>query len=635
MSRLGPYEVVDELGRGGMGVVYRAHGPDGREVAVKLLPRSLARHGSLERFQREARLQARLGEADGFVPLLDTGEAPEGLYLVMPLLPGGSLRARIEAGPLSIVDAVALTRTIAAAVGRAHAQGIVHRDLKPENVLFTADEKPLVSDLGLAKHFRHDVSGASLSVALSKTGEMRGTAGYMAPEQIADAAKVGPPADVFALGAILYELLAGTPPFEGGSMLELLAKNESSSYERLAERRKDAPAWLDRLVARALRHDPAQRFADGAELARALDERGGKGLRAPLLAGAIVVVAGAIALGLFFSRGMPAAPTAPASASPPPAPPPRPAQSPATIAPEVLAGVRRLDATSLEQAARGVKNGSASGELDRALADGIVDARRRSWAAVAQGLAAVERSGAPHGDLFRDATLAAISDVPRELLDHDGFPRALELVQLAGRLKLRFARPYDADLLLDEFYRRAIGEPPVVPRDRWFEVLLAFMRLDAELCPPHLDVNSGPLPPPRKPDALEAYLRARIRCQARKGDQEAGREIALVSDRFAESPELGPRMRSTLLASASVLKPDIFEVDARAIALDPESSLRRYEYARHLGKSGRTTEAIAQLREALALWQKQQPPTVVQHEFGANCEENIRLLSRGEPWEDH
>jgi serine/threonine-protein kinase len=302
--KIGRYDVVNLLGQGGMGVVYRARAPEGGEVAVKLLARSLAKPGAFERFAREARLQSGLGEASGFVPLLDAGEVPEGLYLVMPLLTGGSLRSRIEAGQMPIADGVGLARALAAAVGRAHAQGIVHRDLKPENVLFTADGRPLVADLGLAKHFRHDVSGASLSVALSKTGEMRGTAGYMAPEQIGDAAKAGPPADVFALGAILYELVVGAPPFVGESVIELLARTESGSYERLANRRPDAPAWLDALVARALAHDPEQRFADAGALARALEAGQPARGRAPLVAmagalGALLVavsVASAIAL---------------------------------------------------------------------------------------------------------------------------------------------------------------------------------------------------------------------------------------------------------------------------------------------------------------------------------------------------
>ncbi|MBI3726071.1 serine/threonine protein kinase, partial [bacterium] len=153
--RIGAYEVVSELGRGGMGVVYRARSQDGREVAIKVL--SGSRPESLARFERERRLVALFGEREGFVPLLDHGSSPGGPFIVMPLVPGGTLADRLRRGPLGIDETIALGRALAEAVARAHERGIVHRDLKPENILFTRDGplgKPLVADLGLAKHWR-------------------------------------------------------------------------------------------------------------------------------------------------------------------------------------------------------------------------------------------------------------------------------------------------------------------------------------------------------------------------------------------------------------------------------------------------------------------------------------------------
>ncbi|HZU95140.1 MAG TPA: serine/threonine-protein kinase, partial [Planctomycetota bacterium] len=175
--RIGPYEVVGELGRGGASVVFRALGPDGRVVALKLV-----RHESADaaaRFAREVRVQAALGEVDGFVPLLASGESPHGSYIVMPFMAGGTLRQRLRGRALDPTQAMALLSTLAATVGRAHAKGIVHRDLKPENVLFTADDRPLIADLGLAKRFE---GKGSQSIALSRTTDGRGTIGYMAPE---------------------------------------------------------------------------------------------------------------------------------------------------------------------------------------------------------------------------------------------------------------------------------------------------------------------------------------------------------------------------------------------------------------------------------------------------------------------
>src|SRR5277367_5424575 len=134
--QLGDYHVLSEIGRGGMGVVYRAQARDGREVAVKVVRADKATRQAVERFQREERLLAALTDKEGFVPLLGSGSAPGGAYLVMPFVPGGTLRHRLRKGALAVEEAVLVARTVARAVGRAHAQGIVHRDLKPENLLF-------------------------------------------------------------------------------------------------------------------------------------------------------------------------------------------------------------------------------------------------------------------------------------------------------------------------------------------------------------------------------------------------------------------------------------------------------------------------------------------------------------------
>ncbi len=277
--RIGDYEVQGELGRGGMGAVYRARAKDGRTVALKLLARA-APGAARERFERERRLLASLGEADGFVPLLDAGVEKGHPFLVMPLLEGGTLRDRLKKGALRVPEAIALAEALALALSRAHAKGIVHRDMKPENIIFTGGEgaragggRPLVADLGLAKHFDVDAVGASQSIALSRSGQLLGTAGYMAPEQARDARAAGPPADVFALGAILYECLAGWPAFEGGSLLEVLQKVEGERPPPVANVRPETPPWLAAVVERALARDPAARYPDGAALLGAVRRR--------------------------------------------------------------------------------------------------------------------------------------------------------------------------------------------------------------------------------------------------------------------------------------------------------------------------------------------------------------------------
>ena len=268
------YELLETIGRGGMGTVYRARARDGRIVAIKLLEGE-ASPNALARFERERRLQADLGEEAGFVPLLDADLADEMPYLVLPLLEGGTLREKLEQGPLPVADAVALGIALARALGKAHARGIVHRDLKPDNVIFTRDGRALVADLGLAKRWSADEDAATESPAISQTGTLQGTVRYMAPEQAENAKLAGPPADVFSLGAILYECLGGRPAFPGDSVVEVLRSVlRGAPAEPLATLRPEVPPGLAAIVERALARDPRDRFQEGEELARALEARG-------------------------------------------------------------------------------------------------------------------------------------------------------------------------------------------------------------------------------------------------------------------------------------------------------------------------------------------------------------------------
>src|SRR5581483_4084824 len=186
-----------------------------------------------------------------------SGEAKEGPDLVMPLLQGGTLRARLQKGRLSIEESLRVALRLSRALARAHVLGVVHRDLKPENVIFTDEGDPLVADLGVAKHWDGGTSG---SVSLSSTGELRGTAGYAPVEQLNDAKAAVPASDVFALGAILYECLAGRPAFLAPSLVALLAKVEDGEHEPLEALRPETPPWLVAIVERALATEKSARY---------------------------------------------------------------------------------------------------------------------------------------------------------------------------------------------------------------------------------------------------------------------------------------------------------------------------------------------------------------------------------------
>jgi serine/threonine-protein kinase len=209
------YEILAELGRGGMGVVLKArHVALNRVVALKMvLSGEYATERERARFKAEAEAAARL-QHPGIVQIHEVGEHDGRPFLVLEYLEGGSLARRLDGTPWPPRDAAALVTKLAHAVHAAHQKHIVHRDLKPANVLLAADGTPKVADFGLAKRL-DDESG------LSHTGQVMGTPSYMPPEQAAGRVnQVGPASDVYSLGAILYELLTGRPPFRGPTALE-------------------------------------------------------------------------------------------------------------------------------------------------------------------------------------------------------------------------------------------------------------------------------------------------------------------------------------------------------------------------------------------------------------------------------
>jgi serine/threonine protein kinase/tetratricopeptide (TPR) repeat protein len=261
------YVIQRELGRGGTAVVYLAEDPKHhRSVALKVLQPGLAASSAGPRFLQEIGIAATLTHPN-ILPLYDSGEEDGRLYYVMPFVEPGSLRQRLEREPqLPVPEAVRITREVADALAYAHGQGIIHRDVKPENILFEG-EHPVVVDFGVARA----VSEAA-GRHLTDEGAVVGTPAYMSPEQASGDSDIGPAADQYALACVLYEMLAGQPPFTGANARAVLARHVVDRVPPLATVRPGVPRPVRRALIRAMSKAPADRFATIRDFATALVE---------------------------------------------------------------------------------------------------------------------------------------------------------------------------------------------------------------------------------------------------------------------------------------------------------------------------------------------------------------------------
>ena len=267
LPRILGYEVEAVLGRGGMGVVFRArHLRLNRPVAVKtVLDGGYAGPRARERFQREAEAVAALRHPN-VVQVYDVGEEGGRPYLAMELVEGGNLAQKLAGTPQPARPAAALVATLAGAVQAAHDAGIVHRDLKPANILLAAGCTPKISDFGLARRLE---GGAGLT----QSGVPVGTPSYMAPEQARGQTNaVGPAADVYALGAILYECLTGRPPFRAATAAETIQQVISQEPAPPSRLNDKVPRDLDTICLKCLYKEPDRRYATADELVKVLEQ---------------------------------------------------------------------------------------------------------------------------------------------------------------------------------------------------------------------------------------------------------------------------------------------------------------------------------------------------------------------------
>src|SRR5580692_5453803 len=286
--RLGPYEILTAIGAGGMGEVYKARDTRlDRIVAIKVLPTHLADRSELrERFEREAKTIASLNHSHICV-LHDIGQQDGIDYLVMEYLEGETLAQRLQRGSLPIQQVLQYAIEITDALDKAHRKGITHRDLKPGNIMLTKSDTKLL-DFGLAK-LKQEVAPAipdsqlpTLQSAITGEGAILGTLQYMAPEQV-ESKEVDARTDIFAFGAVVYEMATGKKAFEGKTSASVMAKILEAEPPSMASLQPMTPPMLDRVVKRCLAKEPDERWQTASDLANELKwiAEGGSGVTVP------------------------------------------------------------------------------------------------------------------------------------------------------------------------------------------------------------------------------------------------------------------------------------------------------------------------------------------------------------------
>ena len=307
------FVLAREIGRGGMATVWLARRRvDDVDIAIKVLRPTIANALMTRRFLREIEIMSSL-RAPGLVPLEEAGEVDGLPFFVMPFIGGPSLRQKLDAErQLSVVEAHRVTREISAALGFLHAAGIVHRDIKPENILFTVAGEALLADYGISRAI-----SAAATEAFTTTGVVLGTPAYMSPEQSAGE-PVDQRSDIYSLGCVAFEMLAGVPPFQGASQQAVLSRHQLEPPPRISIVRPTVAAEFEAVIDQALAKVPADRFANTADLLRALDS-GAVSVefaheprrsvptkrayrRAPLLAAASIVIAAAAIASVLYDR---------------------------------------------------------------------------------------------------------------------------------------------------------------------------------------------------------------------------------------------------------------------------------------------------------------------------------------------
>src|SRR5690606_2359491 len=269
-TRLGSYEIVEEIGKGGMATVYRAFQPSiGRFVAVKVIHRAIAADSTaLERFQREARLIARL-EHPHLLPIFDYDGANDPPYIVMRYLEGGTLKEVMDKGKLPLGDVNHIMRQIASALDYAHRQGVVHRDIKPSNIMIDQEGNAFLMDYGIAPF-------AGSGEGLTQTGFAVGTPGYMSPEQGMGMENIDRRADIYSLGVMVFQMVTGHMPYTAETPLAVVMKHINDPVPAASQFSPGVPDLLDTAIAWAMSKKPVDRYNTASDFADDITRAVGK-----------------------------------------------------------------------------------------------------------------------------------------------------------------------------------------------------------------------------------------------------------------------------------------------------------------------------------------------------------------------
>ena len=265
ITQYGRYQVQSEIGRGSMGVVYKALDPGiDRIIALKVLKQHhVTDNDIVKRFLREAKAAGRLSQLN-IVMVHDVGQDHGTVYIAMELVEGEGLDRIIKQGPLPPDQAIDITRQVAVALDYAHKQGIVHRDIKPSNIIMTPGGEIKITDFGIARIM--DMPG----IEQTQAGSILGTPAYMSPEQVRGQ-RVDGRSDLFSLGTILYEMITGEKPFKGSNLLSIFHAIATVELPPLSSHNANVPGELEKVISKALHKDPDNRFQTGAEFAEALE----------------------------------------------------------------------------------------------------------------------------------------------------------------------------------------------------------------------------------------------------------------------------------------------------------------------------------------------------------------------------